>query len=93
MYTVPSGYVAVVKTITIVWGNVTVSGVDAWIQDDAGCKLTRYTWFVTISDPTNQGGRQLDYGTWVMPEATSLVAQTVAGTVDFTVSGYLLTLP
>lgn len=93
VYIVPSGYIAVVKCITIVWGNVTVSGVDAWVQDDGLTKLTRYTWFVTLSDPTNQGGRQRDWGMWVFPEASEMQVQTAAGTVDFTLSGYLLTLP
>jgi hypothetical protein len=92
-YTVPAGKLAVVKCITIVWGDVIASGVDAWVMTEDDCKLWRYTWAFTVSDPTNFGGTALGWGAWTLLEGESLYTQTVAGTVDFQASGYLLALP
>lgn len=91
-YVVPGGYVAVVKCITIVWGNVSVSGVDAWVQTDDLCKLWRYTWASTVGDLTNYGGSSLFWGAAALIEGTEIQVQTAAGTVDFQASGYLLEL-
>lgn len=92
-YTVPLGHLVVVRTITIVFGNVTVSGVDAWVQLSSLEKLARATWFVTLSQPTNNGETRVYDLRTVVNESEQLQFQTVAGTVDFMVSGYLLTLP
>jgi hypothetical protein len=93
VYTVPGGNVAVVKCITIVYGDIIASGLDAWVQTEDYCKLARYTWAYTISTPFNYGGTALFYGTWVVLEGETLAVQTGAGTCDIQASGYLLTLP
>lgn len=92
-YTVPLGYLAVLRTITIIFGNVTISGVDAWVQLTSLEKLARATWFTTLGDPTNNGETRVYDLRTVINESEQLQFQTVAGTVDFAVSGYLLTLP
>lgn len=92
-YVVPTGMLAVVKTITIVWGDVAVSGIDAWVQDDTLTKLWRYTWASTLSDVTNFGGSSRFWGMHVLNQGQTLQTQTAAGTCDIACSGYLLTLP
>lgn len=93
-YTVPTGKLLLVKCITITWGIVTITGVDAWVQDDGLTKLARYTWFTGMFNVTvNQGGTQLFYGSWAMPEGSSLYTQTSSGTVDFTCTGFLFDVP
>ncbi len=92
-YVVPAGFRAVVKCITMVYGDVTASGADAWVQSANLTKLARYTWAFTVSDPTNFGGTALFYGSWVLESADTLAIQTAAGTLDFYASGYLLALP
>lgn len=92
-YTVPPGFLAVVKCITITWGIVTLSGVDAWVQTETLAKLARYTWFTSLGDATNNGGTQLFWGAWTLEEGQSLQGQAGTGTVDIWASGYLLDLP
>jgi hypothetical protein len=92
-YTVPAGFLAVVKDMRITWGNVIASGVDAWFQTDDLTKLWRYTWAFTVGTPTNFGGTAAWWGMAAIPEGAILQVQTVAGTVDFAASGYLLQLP
>lgn len=92
-YVCPAGFRAVVRTITIVYGDVSVSGADCWVQLEDLTKLCRYTWASTLSDPTNFGGTAVFDGRWVLNAAETLSTQTAAGTVDFFCSGYELTLP
>lgn len=92
-YTVPTGMVAVIKCMTIVYGDITASGLDAWLQTDDLAKLARYTWATTLSSPQNFGGTALFFGSWVLDAATELYTQTATGTCDIVASGYLLSLP
>lgn len=91
-FTCPAGVVCSVKCVAIVWGDVAVSGLDAWVMLDDLTKLTRVTLATGIS-PSVIGGRQLDYGMWVLNPAESLSCQTATGTCDFYCSGFLLDLP
>lgn len=94
LYVVPAGVQAVVKTITIVHGDVVGSGLDAWVQTLDLVKLARSTINITLSPQPNwYGGTDLYYGTWALDPGDELQAQTVAGTVDFYVSGFELDLP
>lgn len=92
-YTVPAGFLAVVKDTSIVWGDIIASGLDAWFQDDAGAKRHRYAWGFTAATPTNFGGVSQLWGSWVLVEGESIVVQTATGTCDMMASGYLLSLP
>lgn len=93
-YVVPAGFRAVLKSISIVHGDVVASGLDAWLQDEYLCKLCRSVINITLSPQPNwYGGTDLYYGSWVLDEGDELYAQTAAGTVDIYASGYLLTLP
>lgn len=92
-FVVPPGFIAVVKSIVITWGIVTISGVDAWVQDDNLCKLWRYTWFTSLGSPTNNGGSSAWWGMAVLLEGQKLQAQAGTGTVDITCAGYLLSTP
>ncbi len=92
-YTVPAGFRAVVKCITIVYGDITVSGLDAWVQTEDLCKLARYTWAGTLSTPQNFGGTYLAFGDWVVYDGETMSWQTASGTCDIQASGYLLTAP
>ena len=92
-YTVPAGFVAVVKSLSIVWGDVTVSGLDAWFQTDLLTKLGRRTIAFPGSDPQYIGGSSVWFGTWVLEPAQTLSVQTAAGTCDFAGGGFLLSLP
>jgi hypothetical protein len=87
----PPGNVAVVKCLTIVWGNVTVSGLDVWWQLDDGTKLTRVMLGAGLSPVL--GGRDLWFGDCVLATGESLLYQAGTGTADFHASGYLLTAP
>lgn len=89
-YVVPVGFVAVVKCISIVWGNVIASGLDAWVQTQDLCKLSRYSWAFTVGTPTNFGGVQVSWGSWVLNEGEELQAQCNAGACDIQASGFLL---
>ena len=93
VYTCPPGRLAVVKSMTIVWGDVVASGADAWFQTDDLTKLTRYAWGFTLATPTNFGGDQHRWGSWVLNPGQELQIQTAAGTMDFAASGYELALP
>lgn len=92
-FAVPGGHVAVVKCITITWGDIVASGLDAWVQTQDLCKLLRYSWAFTLSDPTNFGGTLVGYGAWTLEAGESLESQCNAGTCDIQASGYLLQLP
>lgn len=92
-FVVPVGFIAVVKDVTIIWGDVTITGVDAWVQDNNLCKLARYTWFTSTTSLTNNGGTFTKWGMAVLLQGQSLYSQTVAGTVDMTCAGYLLRTP
>lgn len=93
LFSVPAGKLAVVKCISIVWGDVAISGVDAWVQSQDLCKFARYTWASTLSDVTNFGGTFIAWGAWTLDSAEELQVQTAAGTVDIQASGYLLDVP
>lgn len=93
VFTVPADQLLVVRCMSIVYGDVTGSGMDAWFQTGNLTKLVRYTWAASLSDPTNYGGVFLANGRWVMGAGETLSIQTAAGTADFFASGYLLTLP
>lgn len=92
-YICPMTFRTVVRTISIVFGNVTISGMDAWVQTQSLTKLCRAVYFTTLSNPTNNGGTMVFNGRWVLDPGDELQTQTVAGTVDFYASGYQLTLP
>ena len=92
-YTVPPGFVAVVKTFQVVWGDVTVSGLDAWVQTSDLTKLFRITLATGITGGDILGGDHLSYGTFVCPAGETLACQTASGTCDFYAGGYLLSLP
>ena len=92
-YTVPAGVVAVVKSISIVWGDVTVSGLDAWVQDGTLAKLVRRT-IAALTQPYEElGGCDVFFGSWVYTAGEQLSVQTVSGTCDILASGYELELP
>lgn len=92
-YIAPMNFRTVVKTISIAWGDVAVSGLDAWVQAGDLTKLARRTITFPGSDPAYIGGSMVFYGTWVLNPLDELYTQTAAGTCDFYVSGFLLTLP
>jgi hypothetical protein len=92
-YTVPPGQVAVVKCMSVVWGDITASGLDAWFQSDSLAKLARFTWAFGFSTPYNLGGQQQWWGSWVLTAGQLLGIQTAAGTCDMWASGYLLDAP
>lgn len=92
-YLVPPGFVAVVKAISIVWGDVTVSGLDAWVVDSSGAKLVRRTISAGTQPYETGGGCDAFSGWWVYTPGESLSVQTATGTCDFLASGYELTLP
>lgn len=92
-YIAPMNFRTVVKTISIAWGDVAVSGLDAWVQLQDLTKLCRRTITFPGSDPAYIGGSFVFYGTWVLNPLDELYTQTAAGTADFYCSGYQLTLP
>jgi hypothetical protein len=93
VYTVPPGVVSVVKCIAIVWGDVTASGLDAWLQDGSLAKLVRRTIAAVVQPYEELGGCDVFYGSWTYLSGESLYAQTARGTCDFLASGYELELP
>jgi hypothetical protein len=92
-YTVPAGYIAVVKSMSITWGNASLFGIDAWIQTDSLAKLFRRTIDPLGSDPQVAGGTAIAFGSWVLEAGQQLGVETGVGTVDLWAGGYLLTLP
>jgi hypothetical protein len=92
-YIVPLGLVAVVKMISIVWGDVTVSGLDVWVQDAALVKLVRRTISAGTQPYETGGGCDVFEGWWVYTPGEALEFQTATGTCDIVVAGYELTLP
>lgn len=93
MFTAPTGYVCVLKNLSIVWGDITASGLDAWFQTGDLTKLARYTWAVSGGDITNYGGTAQWWGAWVLEPGETLAIQTASGTCDFTAAGYQLATP
>lgn len=93
VYTCPPDKVAVVKCMSIVWGDVSVSGLDAWIQTQDLTKLCRVTDAYTVPGFVGAGGTQVFWGEWVLYPGESLSCQTASGTVDFQASGYELSTP
>ena len=89
----PMSFVTVVKCISIVWGDVAVSGLDAWVQLGDLTKLCRVTKAFPSSDPTFIGGAQVFFGQWVLHPLDELFTQTASGTADFFCSGYELVTP
>ena len=83
----------VIKCITIVYGDIVASGLDAWLQFPSLTKLVRYTWGVGFGGNPNIGGVQQWWGMWVVDPGETVEAQTATGTCDFHASGYLLELP
>lgn len=92
-YLVPPGFVAVVKSITIVWGDVSASGLDAWVVDSSLAKLVRRTIAAIVQPYEEVGGCDVFQGWWVYTPGESLSVQTASGTCDFLASGYELSLP
>jgi hypothetical protein len=92
-YLVPPGLVAVVKMISIVWGDVTISGLDVWVLDSSLAKLVRRTISAGTEPYELGGGCDVFLGWWVYTPGESLSFQTATGTCDIIVSGYELTLP
>src|SRR5215831_9895790 len=88
-YVVPGARRAIVKCMSIVWGHIEDSGLDAWFQDDAGTKLTRVSWDIVaiplgvMPDFPRYGGSHIAWGSWVLEAGTQLGIQTESGTVDF----------
>lgn len=93
LFTVPDGFLAVVRCISFVWGDITASGLNAWVQTDNLTKLARKTWGITFSDPTELGGVLICNGRWAVQAGDTLSAQNTTGACDIFCSGYLLTLP
>jgi hypothetical protein len=94
VYVVPPGLRCVIKCISIVYGIVTLSGVDAWLQTADLCKLVRYTWTTSMTGvAVNEGGCAVYWGMWVLEPGEELYAQTALGTVDIQANGYLLAVP
>lgn len=92
VYVVEPNFRAVIKCITVVWGDISGSGLDVWLQDAAGCKFVRQTWGTTGTDIINLGGTQLFFGSWVMETGEELFAQCPAGQCDLQASGYRLSM-
>lgn len=92
-FSVPGNYRAVVRTMSIVWGDVTISDLDAWVQTADLTKLCRITIHGGSSVPEVIGGCLISNGRWVLNEGDTLQAQTANGTVDVHVAGYLLSAP
>lgn len=89
LYTPPAGFVAVIKTISFVWGDISVSELDAWLQYDDLTKLVRHS-----EDSLGSIDTCLVFeGVWVVEPGQTVSAQTDEGTLDIHASGYELTLP
>lgn len=86
-YTVPAGYVAVVRTMTAAW---TTTGTTAGVVQVLLNGANSWVWVVPTAAPDSNSA--LWNGRLVLP-AGELVraAATAAGSVFLTVSGYLLT--
>lgn len=91
-YINPMTFRTVVKTISIVWGDILVTGLDAWVQTQDLTKLARTTRLGT-PPPDVAGGTMVYFGDWVLGPGDTLSSQTTSGTCDFYVSGYQLSLP
>ncbi len=89
-YAAPVGTTVVVHTISIVWGVVLITGLDAWVQLQDLTKLCRVT-RIGLPPPDPQGGTVVFPGRWVLAGGDTLSAQTGVGTCDIFCSGYVLT--
>jgi hypothetical protein len=92
-YTVPAGFRTVVNTLTMTWGDVTLTDLDCWIQTADLTKLTRRAIGGLSSDPQVLGASLTTYARWTLAPGDTLACQTSAGTVDFYASGFELALP
>ena len=92
-YTAPAGFLTVVKNLSITWGDVVLSDLDAWWVISSGTKLARMQ--INGGGPFQNtgGGTQQLWGMWALPPGTVLSVQTASGTADFHASGYRLALP
>jgi hypothetical protein len=89
LYTPPAGFVAVIKTISMVWGDISVSELDAWLQYDDLTKLVRHS-----EDAVGDIDTCIVFdGSWVVEPGQTIAAQAASGTLDIHGSGYELTLP
>lgn len=93
VYTCPPDVLTVVKGISVVWGDITVSGLDAWVQLSDLCKWVRATFATGIGGVSPLGGVAQYWGMWVCEPGEEIQAQTATGTVDVTLAGYQLALP
>lgn len=93
LYTARSDVLTVVTSLTIVWGDVTVSGLDAWFQSADGTKLSRMTLAVGITPGSFVGGDHTVYARWALEYPDELLCQTSSGTADFYATGYELSIP
>jgi len=92
-YTVPGGLVAVVECISFVWGDVVITGIDAWVQTQDLTKLVRTTLPQPSLDTELAGGCAVFTGRWLLNPGDQLFYQVNAGTCDIYATGYTLTLP
>lgn len=93
-YTVPPGKIAVAKCFTITWGDINISGLDAYVQKSDGTKLARVTYYISFTDPQfDYGGTQLFWGMFVFNPGEIIQVSSPVGTCDFHGSGYLLASP
>jgi hypothetical protein len=93
VYVAPAGFRTIVRTLTIVWGNVTLSDLDAWVQLGDLTKIVRKAFTGGGSNPDVIGGHVLWVGHMALNPGDELQVQTADGTVDFAGSGYQLSLP
>ena len=93
VFTVPAGKLLVIKFMSVVWGDITGSGLDAWFQTGNGTKLLRFTWAFGFSTPLNLGGQYYVYGTMPVTAGDTVSIQTAAGTADFAAGGFLFDAP
>lgn len=89
----PAGFRAVIKNLTITWGNILTSGLDAGIRGPSGAYWARITYSILNLPISDLGGTQQWYGQWVLDEGETITWDVATGTVDMHASGYLLTLP
>ena len=92
-YTVPAGFLAIVKCMSIVWGSVLLSGLDVWFESDTLAKLVRHTISIPGQTTDDAGGCAVYWGSWALTAGQTLAIQAVAGTCDMWATGYLLSLP
>lgn len=89
VYTVPAGFVAVVRTMTYAWSSLArTAGIAQVLNGNNAGRV----WVVHIA--ASEQSSDLWNGRLVLPAGDKLQVNTTAtGTVFFTASGYLLSLP